>query len=56
MIWHRQKNGQAQLEQLGLLDAMLKEIADDLFRGDAEALALNGRFLEEKFRGGQFPS
>lgn len=47
---------QALLEQLGLLDAKLKEIADDLFRGDAEALALNGRFLEEKFRGGQFPS
>ena len=46
---------QGLLEQLGLLDAKLNEIADDLFRGDAEALVLNGRFLEEKFRGGQFP-
>ena len=35
--------------QLTLLDAKLKDIADDLFRGDAEDLALNGRFLEEKF-------
>jgi hypothetical protein len=43
---------QALIAQLGLLDAKLKEIADDLFRGDAEALALNGRFLEEKFRAG----
>lgn len=46
---------QALIEQLGLLDAKLKEIADDLFRGDAEALALNGRFLEQKFRGLQLP-
>lgn len=36
--------------QLGLLDAKLKDIANDLFRGDAEDLALNGRFLEEKFQ------
>jgi len=36
--------------QLQLLDDNLKKIAEDLFRGDAEALALNGRFLEEKFR------
>jgi len=36
--------------QLTLLDAKLKDIADDLFRDDAEDLALNGRFLEEKFR------
>jgi len=33
-----------------LLDAKLKDIADDLFRDDAEDLALKGRFLEEKFR------
>jgi hypothetical protein len=56
---HHLPNGktprQALIEQLGLLDAKLKEVADDLFRGDAEALALNGRFLEEKFRGTQFP-
>ena len=36
--------------QLSLLDAKLKDIGDDLFRGDAEALARNGRFLEDKFR------
>lgn len=38
------------LGQLHLLDAKLADIADDLFRGDAEALARNGRFLEDKFR------
>lgn len=38
--------------QLQLLDDKLKDIADDLFRGDAEALARNGRFLEDKFRAG----
>lgn len=38
------------LAQLKLLDSKLKDIADDLFRGDAEDLALNGRFLEEKFQ------
>lgn len=38
------------IDQLSLLDLKLKEIADDLFRGDAEALARNGLFLEDKFR------
>lgn len=38
------------LEQLRLLDGKLADISDDLFRSDAEALARNGRFLEEKFR------
>lgn len=43
------------LGQLQMLDAKLADIADDLFRGDAEALALNGRFLEDKFRKAERP-
>ena len=38
------------LEQLGLLDATLKEIVSDLHRNDTDRLLVNGRFLEETFR------
>lgn len=37
------------VEQLGVLDAKLKEIADNAFKEDAQALVLNGQFLESKF-------
>jgi hypothetical protein len=37
-------------EQLTLLDDQLKEVVNNVARGDAEALLANGRFLEDKFR------
>lgn len=37
------------LEQLGLLDRHLTKMADCVYRGDADALLVNGRFLREKF-------
>jgi hypothetical protein len=37
------------LEQLDLLDRQMKEIAEDFFRQDTQALVAHGRFLEEKF-------
>ena len=37
-------------EQLTILDDQLKEVVDNVARGDAEALLANGKFLEAKFR------
>jgi hypothetical protein len=37
-------------EQLTILDNQPKEVADNVARGDAEALLANGTFLEDKFR------
>jgi hypothetical protein len=38
------------MEQLTILDDQLKEVVDNVARGDAEALLANGKFLETKFR------
>ncbi len=38
------------VDQLHLLDDSLKQIAQEAFAGDAEALINSGRFLERKFR------
>ena len=37
------------LEQLSLLERSLQRIASDVFREDADALMVHGRFLKEKF-------
>ena len=37
------------LEQLGLLERTLQRVATDVFREDADALMVHGRFLKEKF-------
>lgn len=42
------------LEQLALLDAQLRKMADSVFRDDAEALVVNGKFLQEKFHSMSF--
>ena len=40
---------QSLVEQLRLLDGSLKEIAVNAFAGDAEALRVNGQFLQSRF-------
>jgi hypothetical protein len=40
---------QTLLDQLGVLDTSLKEIAKNAFAGDAETLVSNGQFLQNKF-------
>lgn len=42
------------LEQLALLDAQLRKMADSVYREDAEALVINGKFLQEKFHSMSF--
>lgn len=37
------------LDQLRVLDASLKDVANSAYAGDAEKLALNGKFLQSKF-------
>ena len=37
------------LDQLRILDTQMKKIADSIFRGDADALIVNGNVLREKF-------
>jgi len=37
------------LEQLGILDAKMKEIVASMAQNDMQALLVNGRFLQEKF-------
>jgi hypothetical protein len=37
-------------EQLTILDDQMKEVVDNVAKGDAEALLANGQFLESKFR------
>jgi hypothetical protein len=37
------------LDQLNLLGAQLNTIAENVYKDDADALVLNGKFLEEKF-------
>lgn len=38
------------IEQLALLSTQLGNIADSVYRDDADALVVNGKFLQEKFR------
>ena len=40
---------QTLLEQLNMLDTSLKDVARSAYAGDAEALLLNGKFLETRF-------
>jgi hypothetical protein len=40
---------QTLLDQLGMLDTSLKDVAQSAFAGDAEALVVNGQFLQNKF-------
>jgi hypothetical protein len=40
---------QVLLDQLGLLEGKMSEVADDVHRYDADRLLANGRFLEERF-------
>lgn len=42
------------LEQLDLLDAQLRKIAENVYKDDAEALVVNGKFLKEKFHSMSF--
>lgn len=42
------------LEQLALLDAQLRKMADSVYKEDAEALVVNGKFLQEKFHSMSF--
>jgi hypothetical protein len=37
------------LDQLGLLEGKMNEVAEDVHRNDADRLLTNGRFLEERF-------
>ena len=37
------------LDQLGLLESKMSEVAEDVQRNDADRLLTNGRFLEERF-------
>ena len=37
------------LDQLGLMDARMREVADDIIRHDSERLVAHGRFLAERF-------
>lgn len=37
------------LEQLGILETKMNEVAEDVQRNDADRLLTNGRFLEERF-------
>jgi hypothetical protein len=37
------------IEQLALLDTQLSKIAENVFKDDADALVVNGKFLQEKF-------
>jgi hypothetical protein len=40
---------QVLLDQLGILESKMSEVADDVHRYDADRLLANGRFLEERF-------
>jgi hypothetical protein len=40
---------QVLLDQLGLLESKMSEVADDVHRNDTDRLLANGRFLEERF-------
>jgi len=55
---HAIENGktckQLLLEQLELLDVQLQKIAESVFLDDAEALVVNGKFLQEKFHSMSF--
>lgn len=42
------------LEQLELLDVQLRKIAESVYKQDAEALVVNGKFLKEKFHSMSF--
>jgi len=42
------------LDQLRILDTQMKKIADSIFRGDADALIVNGNVLREKFHAVHF--
>jgi len=40
---------QVLIDQLGLLESKMSEVADDVHRNDTDRLLANGRFLEERF-------
>lgn len=42
------------LEQLALLDAQLRKIAESVYKEDADAVVVNGKFLQEKFHSMNF--
>lgn len=44
------------LEQLDILGDQLSKIAENIYRDDAEALVVNGKFLQEKFHALSFVS
>jgi hypothetical protein len=41
------------LEQLDLLDTEMEAVVQDVYRNDAQQLIAHGRFLQDKFSGGQ---
>jgi hypothetical protein len=51
--FHPVKDGktphQLLMEQLNLLDSVMKEISQDFFRNDTQGMMVHGRFLEDKF-------
>jgi len=56
--FHTIENGktckQLLIEQLDLLSDQLSKIAENVYRNDADALVVNGRFLQEKFHAVSF--
>jgi hypothetical protein len=44
------------LDQLDLLSSQLTKIAENIYKDDADALVVNGRFLQEKFHAVSFVS
>jgi hypothetical protein len=42
------------IEQLDFLNLELRKIAENVYKDDAEALIVNGKFLEEKFHSIKF--
>ncbi|MDD4928100.1 MAG: hypothetical protein PHP85_02345 [Gallionella sp.] len=42
------------IEQLDLLSGQLSKIAENIYKNDAEALVINGKFLQEKFHSVSF--
>jgi hypothetical protein len=42
------------LDQLDILDQQLSRIAENIYKDDADALVVNGRFLQEKFHAVSF--
>jgi hypothetical protein len=57
---HAVENGrtckQLFLEQLDFLGDQLAKIAENIYKDDADALVVNGKFLQEKFHAVSFVS